>query len=216
MKNHLLAVVGIAAALTSAAIAGPEAPPPGPAPIQTAPSSTGGFYVGADGGLFWLQDRSYDLGPLSADVHYKTGWGVDVPVGYNFGNGLSLGLSGGYYSADVSSISLGGYSVRPGDFGVNVRTQLVPIFAEASYTFHLVGGLSFDVGGGVGAAYTRDSAAGYYNSEWDFAFEGTAGLSYQVCPNASVRLGYRYTFVDERDTSHLNGHALELGFRLTF
>lgn len=216
MTKQLLVAAGLAA-LTSSVIAGPEVPPPAPAQTQTTVAA-GSFYFGADGGLFWLQNRSFDLGflPESADIHYKTGWGVTVPVGYNFGNGFSLGVSGGYYTADVDTVSVAGYSVRPGDLGVNIRTQLVPIYAEAAYTCHIGAGFSWDIGGGIGAAYTRDSAAGYAQSEWDFSFEGTTGISYQVCPNAAVRLGYRYMWVDQKNTSSLNGHSLELGFRLNF
>jgi len=232
MKKTAFASISMALALTSFAVAGPDdsksiATPPAPAP---APSDAG-FYIGTDAGVFLLQNQNVDLGrlPLSADVHYKTGWGIDVPLGYNFGNGLSVGISAGYYSADVNSVTLtpnAGYGFR--NFGPhrgraanysfrsNGEEETVPLFAEASYSVHLVGALSWNIGAGVGAAYTRNTSNFLYDDEWDFAFEATTGFSYKVAPNAAINLGYRYLNINQIGADHLNGHAIELGFKFNF
>lgn len=93
---------------------------------------------------------------------------------------------------------------------------MVPLFAEASYSLHLVGALSWNIGVGAGTAYTRDSSNFLYDTQWNFAFEAMTGFSYKVCPNAAIDLGYRYMNINQIGADHLNGHAIELGFKLSF
>jgi hypothetical protein len=181
MKTKTIAVFGLAVALSSAALAGPDVPPTIPPPPPPALGAAG-FYIGSDAGVFLLQDRSLDVGglPISADAHYKTGWGIDVPLGYNFGNGLSVGASAGYYAADVNSVTV----TRTGGFGFghhfghggsatfpgNGSEEMVPLLAEVSYSVPIAGPLSWNIGGGLGTAYTRSTSYGnVYDEEWDFA-----------------------------------------------
>src|ERR1700748_281361 len=83
-------------------------------PAAPSPGSTPGFIFGADAGVFWLKDMSATSGPLTVDFKFKTGWGIDVPIGYDFGNGFSAFASIGYYSS--------GYQTKGANNGPGVNS----------------------------------------------------------------------------------------------
>jgi opacity protein-like surface antigen len=192
----------------------PMAPPPPPA-------NDAGFFIGAKGGFFWLLDESIQQGSLGADVNFKVGWGITIPVGYDFGNGLSVAFSAGYYEAGVDSVDVtSGGAHRSFDAGGEV--QLVPLMANAAYTMKVVEKLDWYVGAGLGTVYSKnslDSVAGqhigYEDSSWDFGFQAFTGLRYHTCSHSTINLGYRFLHVNQSGDDH-NGNALEVGFTWKF
>jgi opacity protein-like surface antigen len=216
MRTSAFLALGLAVALTTKASAGTG-------PIASAPESIaqGGFFIGAKGGPLWLQDESFTQGSISADIHFKTGWGVTVPIGYDFGNGVSIAFTAGYYEAGVDSISLhsGG---RGGSFGASGDVQFVPLMANAAYSLKLIGDLHWYLGAGLGTVYEKDSVnsvgpvhVGYTDSSWRFGFQAFSGLRYDVCRSSSLFLGYRYLLIDQSGGNH-NGHSLEAGLNWRF
>ncbi|MDB6140764.1 MAG: pagN [Verrucomicrobiaceae bacterium] len=238
MKTSILATASLSL-LAASAFAGtpsPKAPQP---VVDAAPPSQAGFFIGAEGGGFWLNDVSAGSLP-HVDVKFKDGYGYDVPVGYDFGNGLSLGVSAGYDKADFKSVtgSVGGSSQSAATHG---EMQFIPVMGNLSYSVKLVGNLSWNIGAGAGAVRTRakftafDSPAdrsitfgqlggatsvfgGLDDTRWDFGFQAFSGLSYEIVPGASINVGYHYLRTNDKMTvngdsaSDFSGHMAVAGF----
>lgn len=194
--------------------AGEPVPPTTTGPVAPPPALSGAF-TGVESGFFWLQDQTLSIGSLKPDLNFHTGWGVTVPLGYDFGNGWSASLSGGYYHTDIYSLALG----RDVSHSVGGDATLVPVMANGSYKIPIGGGLSAYIGGGAGAVYSGNTVDvgrhSYSDDSWDFGLQAFTGLSYDICAFSSVRLGYRYTHVF-RGEGDMNGHGLELGVMLRF
>jgi len=240
MKQLSLATLGLALLTTSASFAGtlPSAPQIAPQPV----ADSAGLFTGVDAGAFWIQKLSAGS-PLGVETKFKTGWGIEVPFGYDFGNGLSVGISAGYDKANIDSItgSLGGSTQAAVASG---SLAFVPLMANASYKIKLAGNLSWYIGGGLGAVQERGSFKSFDlpaiktivfgqlgatatfdeldTSRWDFGFEAFSGFSYQVCPAASIDLGYRYMrtngsfSVNGESTGHFSTSLASLGFTWKF
>lgn len=218
MKATFLTFLGATVMGASAVFAGEPAPPMTPAPP---PANDAGFFIGAKGGFFWLLGESIQQGSLGADVNFQTGWGITVPIGYDFGNGFSVAFSAGYYSADIDSIDVTSGGAHR-SLSANGGVELVPLMANAAYNLKLAEKLEWYVGGGLGAVHSKstlDSAGGrnigYEDSSWDFGFQAFTGLRYHTCPHSTVNLGYRYVHVNSSGDDH-NGNALEIGFTWKF
>ena len=204
---------------------------PTPPPQTAAPTpAPGGFFFGTDAGPFWLQQASGHIGGVSADVRFRTGWGIDVPVGYNFGNGFKAFLSFGY---DEAGLNAGHLNINGRDYGATLQgnAQFVPIMANGSYSFTLAEHLHWDIGAGLGTVDYKspiDGINGYgiptgalnTGSKWVFGFQAFTGLSYDITQNFSVNLGYRYLYINQaRDNlsgGNGNGHSLLGGITVTF
>ncbi len=212
--------------------------------MTTAPasSSSAGTLIGVDAGAFWLQDFTVNGGPLSVDFKFKTDWGITVPLGYDFGNGFSLFASIGYYSSGIDGL-VGNVGGRSQTAQVNGAMEFVPILANASYKLPLGGGFNWYLGAGVGTVYSKGTFSAYDNpgaqsisygqlggataffgglsdTSWNFEFTAFTGLSYDISPNASLNLGYRFQHINDsvsvngESSSDFNGHSLEIGFSL--
>lgn len=240
MNSLNLTLICLSLVAGSACVAGTVPPAVAPAP---APADQGGFIVGSDAGPFWMHSLSAGS-PLNVEAKFKTGWGINVPFGYDFGNGLRLTLSAGYDKADFKSLTgtLYGHSQSASTGG---GVDFVPLMANASYSVKLVGDLSWYIGAGLGTVRTHTSFnafdipaartisfgllggstaefGDYDDSRWDFAFQAFSGFSYQVCPNCSLNVGYNYLRVNEKlsvngySTSNLSGQMLTGGFLIKF
>ena len=215
----------------------PVAPPVGSSP------DTSGFTLGAEIGDFWVP--SLTLGaPLSVEMKFKSGWGFDVPVGYDFGNGLAVSISAGYDKVNFQSLTgiLDGQRQSASTSGT---MALYPVMANASYSFKLVGNLSWNLGGGVGAVYNKTSFktfdndseksitfgqlghatavfGGMEDSSWNFGFQAFTGLSYKMMSSASLNLGYHYLHTNDKlsvngeSSSPIVGHMAVLGLEWKF
>jgi opacity protein-like surface antigen len=218
MKAKLLTLLGTAVMAAAPVFAGTPAPMTNPPPP---PANDAGFFIGAKGGFFWLLGESVQQGSLGADVNFKTGWGITVPVGYDFGNGISVAFSAGYYSADIESIDVTAGSAHR-SFSANGGVELVPLMANAAYTCKLIEKLDWYVGAGLGTVYSKDTLdsaggqnIGYEDSSWDFGFQAFTGLRYHTCSHSTINLGYRFLHVNTSGDDH-NGNALEIGFTWKF
>ena len=223
MKTSILSVLGLAITLHSTSMAetaGSASNNVVGDPQKTEDSS--GFYIGAQGGAFWLHNISPTAGPMSVDIPFKTGSAFGVPFGFDFGNGIRLGMSVSQYKADFSNFT--GYyqgsnqTISTGASSLGSAT-FVPVMAEVSYSLPIVGGLHWNIGVGVGAVHedinftaydfpsTQGNVFGQLGSvgthpivnfnglsarQWNFGFEAFTGLSYEFTPNFTLDVNYRY------------------------
>lgn len=166
------------------------------------------FYIDLNGGALFLEDAS--------DVSFETGWGINAAFGVNLGHGLSLELDGGYYTADVDGFD-GRDEFFGEDFGGDV--EIVPILANLKYTHPVTQYFNFYVGVGAGAVYTQSTASigsfSVSDDEWDFAFQGMAGLSIPLSEVLSLDVGYRFIGTGF-NSDELRAHQVEAGINFKF
>ena len=196
-----------------------------------------GWYVGVEAGANWLQD-SNDLvtvggTPLtSVNVDYDTGWAAIATVGYAFWeSNWRVELEAGYRRTEINKAvfehSNGPWLAGSTAFsGGNISEASV--MANALYDIHLTDKLTFSIGAGAGVANVRVDAKNapnaYDDSDWAFAWQGIAGLSYALTDRLDLTLNYRYfriedgadptslsPFQDHFDT--LENHTVTVGLR---
>jgi opacity protein-like surface antigen len=217
LRNSFLALLGLAMVATTQAgtytsSKGVVAPTPAPAPV-------GGPYLTVMGGALWLEDASY--GPF--DLDFDTGFSVLGAVGYAFGNGLSVELESGYLSVEDAEVHVRGL----GDFDVDGEFRQVPIFANVLYTVDVTDKVGVYVGAGAGIVWSEaevESVGGdaFFNaesdSEWNFAAQAKAGVTFHITQAASLNIGYRFMYGQDAIAGYDDsfGHVLEGGLTIRF
>jgi opacity protein-like surface antigen len=209
------------------------------APLEkyTTPSDSQGGFMGIDAGAFWLQDFSISSSP-SVDFKFKTGWGVTVPFGYDFGNGFMVSASVGYSESRIDGV-IGSASGHSQTAQVNGGFDFVPIMANVGYKVRLGGGFNWYVGAGAGGVYSKGTFGAYddpanrsitygqlgetaifdglSDSKWSFGFTAFTGISFDISSSTSLNLGYRYLWINDTVSvngqagSDFSGHTVELG-----
>lgn len=209
------------------AVFGGEAPAPAPAPAISSPApAQAGWFLGAKGSALWVDDIGYTVdtsfGDVGLNASYDVGWGVTLPFGYRFDNGFSLGASVGYYSADVDNLTVKWKGDTLGDLDIDADPSMVPILANAAYSFSLTEALSMTLGAGIGVAWSEfdvDRIAGidhdFSVDGWNLSFQAFGGFNFEVAPNTDLSLGYRYVQT-ETDEDSIQGHNVEAGVVIRF
>lgn len=213
MKKFLLLSISMSL-LTSAAVAA-DAPVVYDAPVvMTAPEDPGGVYVAIFGSLTLTDTSEFEIitGGLTGaegEVEYDPGYGFDVALGYDFGNGLMLEGQLGYGAADLASISVEGYPAIGLVSGSGTTTYAM---LNAWYGFDL-GGITPFIGGGVGLAYMTQDAT-YTTTGMDdeaTALAGQLGAGVAVDLTDSIELvgRYRYFVTGETELTDNLGSTLQ-------
>ena len=187
------------------------------------PARSQAFYVGGEGGWTDLEDQTGHLSGGTAErERFDSGYNVGARAGYEMGpwrfeaeynyrrdalHGLSLGAPLGPLPAGAEA-------------GVGGSRTTNALMANLIYDFAFGWPLSPHLGVGAGAADVSDdigTAAGTlaHSSDWEFAYQGIAGLRYDITPSLAFDLDYRYfATVDPR--FHLRpafgGAALRTGY----
>lgn len=212
--HHLLMGTALALVLPMAATA------------QTLPE---GVYLGSQIGVNWLQDSDYKGAGLTNKVSTKEALSVVLELGYQFGDGLRIGLEGGHQIHEVDGIS-GGPATRTGN----------AIGDIASYTLMGVVQKEFDVGSefrpfvgfGLGWGWVDNDGVGpilgptSYTGARDgaFAYQLNAGVAYALADNLDLTFGYRYQGIDGLKhplsspsfKNDYNSHSVLIGVRTVF
>jgi opacity protein-like surface antigen len=172
-------------------------------------ASYGGPYVGVKGGVNWIgNDPSFFGGdPAGADP-------VDGPDVLNFDTGFTAGIVGGYAFGQRWGMFSPRLEVELGYLRNNLSTfsdsatAAVPTGGDLHAFYALtnllldipVGGFGFTpfVGAGVGFANTRISntvpglGVDAFSDDTNFAWDVTAGLSYDISRNVTFDIAYRF------------------------
>ncbi|MFN0127239.1 MAG: outer membrane beta-barrel protein [Verrucomicrobiales bacterium] len=226
IKYQSIALV-LAIAPFSAVVAGePAAPAPPPPVVTTYSEPDSGWFVGVKGGALWVEDLGYTrdtgIGSVQIDTDFDIGWGATVPFGYRLGNGFSIGASVGYYTADLNRATVRLDGENLGKLSLDADPAVVPILANAAYSFSLTDALTLTVGAGIGVAWSefdldRIESIRYDASfdGWNLSFQGFSGFNYSVNESTEITLGYRYIH-SETDEDAIQGHNLEAGVVIRF
>lgn len=179
-----IAAVTVIALSTSAFAGGPEEP--------TAPLTSYGFYAGVEGGAAFLSGNVYGFNLLGNRVRrsisdfVNTGFDGGVQVGYRFTNNFRIEAEADY--------------IYHGLKGTNndANFNIVPLMANAYYDINTNSPWIPYIGVGAGAV---DSSVTFRDPNfrvtsrgtWQFAYQGIAGIDYQVSQH--VRVGINYHFM---------------------
>jgi len=172
-----------------------------------------GWYLSLEGGANWVKAQDYRVYDYSAPIgniadgtrigraELDTGWLGGLALGYGFGNGLRSELEFAWRSNDFDSL----YRDRLGPRGGGVTTtdvdgknEVATAMINVWYDVFRYGNWQPYIGGGLGAARMAINGGRWDNVElrdrYDtkFAWQLGAGVGYELNPNWTVSLDYRY------------------------
>ncbi len=158
------------------------------------------WYVGADVGADYTQGTKVTAGN-NGKTNYNWGPVGLIEGGYNFG-GPAIELEGGYRTNDVNKVNglHGSNSADTYSFMVNGIYDFLPTSVWHPF-----------VGAGIGAAHVGSndiSANGnwlYSGASWQFAYQGIAGLGYDITQNLEIKTQYRYFATSDYGVTGANG-----------
>jgi outer membrane protein OmpA-like peptidoglycan-associated protein len=159
--------------------------------LQASTAQAQGWYVGLEGGGNWIDDTDVSVSfnnntPTTGTFEFESGWAAFATAGYAFG-GFRVELEGGYRANDLVSST--------GDL-----TEWT-VMANALYDIPVSDKLKLSVGGGAGADFATLDIPGtrFNDNQWNFAWQGIAGLSYALSKHLDLTLTYRYLRVTSPD-----------------
>jgi outer membrane protein OmpA-like peptidoglycan-associated protein len=174
--------------------------------LCTAPADAArynGWYVSLEGGANFAEDwnaRSNltSLGAVTttapAHASYNTGWAVLGSVGYAFRN-WRVELEGGYRHNNTDKLVIGPTIGAPTFTTNSGHVSHWSIMANALYDIPLGERWSLTLGAGAGGADTHIDYVplpGFKDDNWNFAYQGIAGLNYAIGSRTDLFLDYRY------------------------
>jgi len=163
------------------------------------PAAAGdGWYLGLGAG--WASQNPVDLQELTApfdsgQVSTKDGLLIAGALGFKFpGIPARVEFESGYDFHSISSFESGGTSSYPTGRN-NIASELV----NAVYDFPIAPLWNISVGGGIGEGHVyfsprlsdiNDQIA--YINHWSLMWQGIAGVSFEIAPDADLFVDYRY------------------------
>ena len=181
------------------------------APAQAAHFN--GWYVGLEGGANWTDDWNHQqnttfLGVVTdtdpATASYDTGWAGIATVGYAFHN-WRVELEGGYRHNSLDSLVQ--FDPGPTIESNNGHLNTWSIMGNVLYDIPLTERFSLTLGAGAGGARSDikyESGPGFKDSDWNFAYQGIAGVNYAIGQRTELYLDYRYFRVVDPDFNFNN------------
>jgi outer membrane protein OmpA-like peptidoglycan-associated protein len=161
-----------------------------------------GWYIGLEGGGSWVDDldgvRSFDAAPPGGLVTttpgtapFETGWAALGTVGYAFRtNNFRVELEGGYRDNDVDPSAAG---------SLTEWSAMLNVLYDISLTERL--GLSLGAGAGGDHFTLEVPGFAFDEGDWQFAYQGIAGLNYMLTDRLDLFANYRYFRVNEPEVS---------------
>lgn len=128
-------------------------------------------------------------------VSFDPGLRVDMIGGYKVSETVALELEAGllYNSLDKLSIS-GTQDTVPfsHSYKLNANLWQVPVFVNGVYTFKLDSKFKPFLGAGVGGVWTCVEGSGESESDFTFAYQGMAGIRYELSNTMDIGLTYKF------------------------
>jgi opacity protein-like surface antigen len=188
-----------------------------------------GVYLEGQVGYSFPDSVDASAGGVDGDVDLEEAPVFGGAVGYRFTH-ARLELNGSYRKYDVDEVNAQGLS-SSGEGDATSAVALVNLFIDPDlgYPVHPF------FGGGVGAAYVAvdtgdDSPLEIDDEAGAFAWNLSAGLTWDVTPNVALSASYRYlrlagtdfsadlagVDVGDVDVDDVNSHEVLVGLRYTF
>lgn len=193
---------------------------PGTAQAQERPA---GFYADISGMYTNLVDPDLTDATLPGELGVDNGFGISGTYGYEFGNGFRTEIEVSYRENGIKSISIAAFGLTGTGAASGDVTALASmlngyfdIATESRWTPY--------IGAGVGVARidvdisVADESASVDDTV--FAFQGMAGLRYDLSEDVVIRAGYRYFGTDEPEfdttEAEYGTHNVEVGLTYRF
>lgn len=213
MRIHKLAAIVLAAALII------------PNMAEAYPKQ--GWYVGLGGGVGFQQDSDAIIGGITNVMEFDPGFVLNGNVGYGFENQLRPEFEVSYRRNNVDAVSGTGSGTNNG------HEDALAFMGNLFYDFDTRSGLTPYIGAGAGAALVAADNAGFVvggttlNSQpLRFAYQGIAGLAYEISERLDISADYRYFATMEpefktaagvlADETSYNHHSFLIGLRYVF
>jgi outer membrane protein OmpA-like peptidoglycan-associated protein len=205
IKRNTFAVAAVALGLSSGAMIG-----------SAMADDYQGLYLGARGGLTWLDDTSLSTaspnGGVGRHLEFDNGYNVSGFVGMDLGMFRVEGEVS-YRQNDIDSIRAGG--VRLG--GARGDASTLAFMVNGYYDFDFGWPLVPYVGAGIGIAqYSASGITGtglgftVDDDETKLAYQGIVGVSYAITDALSLSADYRYFATQEPHLRASTGSAFEV------
>ncbi len=168
-----------------------------------------GVYLGLGAGVSFPQDSDVTGTGVNVTADLDTGYSIIGAVGNSYRNGLRGEFELGYRGIDVGSVS--GASAS-GD--VDVFSFMINGYYDFKNKTKWTPYLGIGLGGANISAdgVTPVSTSSLDDSDLVFAYQGMAGLSYQVSNQLSLFTDYRYFATADPDFTLSNGTAVDSEF----
>lgn len=195
--------------------------------------SGSGVYAGLMGGYNMLQDGDTSGGAINGKSEYEGGFAVLGNVGYDYGKysfgNLRSEIELGYRRNSADSVSGSATGVGTGSASGDVAAY--SLMANGLWDLPVNFPVRPYVGAGIGAAYLDfnniKTSTGTFlkDSDVQFAYQGIAGLGWEIVENWRANLDYRYFATLDPSVKHGNGtgvdteyasHTVMLGFAYKF
>jgi opacity protein-like surface antigen len=183
--------------------------------VSTAPAAEAGpFYIGVFGGYVMPNDLKIENGE-SVDVSLKSSWAIGAKLGYIFPQAKWLAAELEYFYLAKQDVDESGID---GDFSTNnVMANLLVRYPEGK--IHPYAGIGI---GWSWATLKATSTSGSIDESANaFAWQILAGVNFEITPEWSADLGYRYFSSkyemgpDNEDVTTKN-HMIVLGINYHF
>ena len=151
-----------------------------------------GWYLGVGAGANFLQDNDVKIGATTNRIEADPGFMLDSAIGFGFESQLRPEFEIAYRRNTVDKNSGAGSGAPSGNF------NSVAFMGNLFYDFQTNSGLTPYLGLGVGGALIGADDAGtvfatkLVNQPFEFAYQGIAGLSYELSERWDVTADYRY------------------------
>jgi OOP family OmpA-OmpF porin len=152
------------------------------------------FYIGAEGGWTGLSEQTDTiLGVTSAKARFNGGFNAGFRGGYEWGP-WRFEEEYSYRQNSARDLSVGGLTIG----GVSGNRHANAIMTNVLYDFTVGWPITPHFGFGVGAVEVSDGLKVpgigqlFNNSSWQFGYQGIAGIRYNLNPNLTLDLDYRY------------------------
>lgn len=210
-------------------------------PVVAAAQEKGRVYIEGRGGVTFLQeDTTSDETGFTIEDDFDTGYNVGAAIGYAGPRGLRGDIEVRYRENDLDSFTIredAGFGVASGlgdldgfKLSADGEVSVLAAMANLYYDFDFGFPVKPFIGGGIGFARVDVDASILDVSFIDdddtvFAYQGTAGVTYDINGHLMVSLAYQYfrtgdlklTNTDgERGEAEYESHNVFLGLRYAF
>jgi OmpA-OmpF porin, OOP family len=149
--------------------------------------SSPGVYIGAGGGVNFHERSNIRGSGVNQTASYKLGWAAMGAIGYAFGGGPRAELEVSYRDNKANALGAG---AGPGLAGTRPDMRTIGVMGNFVYDFLNPTGFTPYVGAGLGSGFVR--VGGGSGSQTRFAYQFLAGGAYEVIPDMTMFLDYRY------------------------
>jgi opacity protein-like surface antigen len=180
------------------------------------------WYAGADGGANFVQDSNLSGNGTSAKAGSDTGYVIQGHAGYAF---TGPGFGTPRIEGEVGYRSSGLKSLSNVNGTVSGQTTALSLMVNGAYQFLPKSSWHPFVGAGLGMArigvdWRDGNGTLVEGTDWVFAYQGFAGVSYDVTKNWELTAQYRYFATEDpeftsaagvRYTGEYSSHAVMAG-----